>query len=209
MAGLLTKSVISDGDAILNQDQRVKGPKTIFKEFETFLEKHGQIYTLQEVHSDMFLCHGKNRGTLMLFPFKVHVNLSTIIKGGADRQCITNAYAAEFPTDPKEAANQLDANRSLVERAKGMLAPINGKERYLTLGTGHCAAFVKAASAGCRRAESKPRKAAGKRRARGAKLRLGGTSESRPTVSSTPQSDHSQGRRASDCQTRSRRMRQR
>ena len=31
-----------------------------------------------------------------------------------------------------------------------MLAPITSKERHLTLGTGHCTAFVKAANAGCR-----------------------------------------------------------
>ena len=33
---------------------------------------------------------------------------------------------------------------------KGLLAPINVEERHLTLGTGHCTAFVKAANAGCR-----------------------------------------------------------
>ena len=31
-----------------------------------------------------------------------------------------------------------------------MLAPVTGKERYLTLGTGHCTALCKAANAGCR-----------------------------------------------------------
>ena len=38
----------------------------------------------------------------------------------------------------------------MILASKGLLAPINGKERHLTLGTGHCTAFVKAANAGCR-----------------------------------------------------------
>ena len=45
---------------------------------------------------------------------------------------------------------QIEANAKVIVSAKGMLAPITGKERFLTLGTGHCAAFVKAANAGCR-----------------------------------------------------------
>ena len=42
------------------------------------------------------------------------------------------------------------ANEKVIKSAKGMLANVNGMERALTLGTGHCAAFCKAANAGCK-----------------------------------------------------------
>lgn len=44
----------------------------------------------------------------------------------------------------------IDANQKVLSSACGMLAPITGEERHLTLCTGHCAAFVKAVNAGCR-----------------------------------------------------------
>ena len=45
---------------------------------------------------------------------------------------------------------QVEANNKVIIASNGMLAPITGKERHLTLGTGHCTAFCKAANAGCR-----------------------------------------------------------
>ena len=45
---------------------------------------------------------------------------------------------------------QIEANNKVIVASKGLLAPITGKERHLTLGTGHCTAFCKAANAGCR-----------------------------------------------------------
>ena len=45
---------------------------------------------------------------------------------------------------------QIDANQKVIASACGMLAPITGRERNLTLGFGHCTDFVKAANAGCR-----------------------------------------------------------
>ena len=44
---------------------------------------------------------------------------------------------------------QIAANRRVIEAAKGMLAAINGSETHLTVGTGHCAAFCRAANNGC------------------------------------------------------------
>jgi len=44
---------------------------------------------------------------------------------------------------------QVVANEKVISSSKGMLAVVTGNERALTLGTGHCAAFCKAANAGC------------------------------------------------------------
>lgn len=45
---------------------------------------------------------------------------------------------------------QIDANVRVISNSKGMLAPVKGTERVLSLGTGHCAAFCRAANAGCK-----------------------------------------------------------
>lgn len=45
---------------------------------------------------------------------------------------------------------QVLANEKVIKGCNGMLASVNGMERALTLGTGHCAAFCKAANAGCK-----------------------------------------------------------
>ena len=39
-------AVTAQGHAILNQDERVKGARTIWMEFEQFLEQHNGIYAL-------------------------------------------------------------------------------------------------------------------------------------------------------------------
>ncbi len=50
----------------------------------------------------------------------------------------------------KESQEQIAANVKVIKASSGLLAPVNGSERHLSLGTGHAAAFVKAANHGCR-----------------------------------------------------------
>ena len=57
---------------------------------------------------------------------------------------------------------QIDANVKVISASKGMLAPVTGKERLRTLGTGHASAFCKAANAGCRTPISYLQDAAGR-----------------------------------------------
>ena len=58
-------------------------------------------------------------------------------KAGANRQAIVNAYARELPVDPEKRRVEIEKNIQLVKRSKGLLAPVEGCERYETLGSGH------------------------------------------------------------------------
>ena len=70
-----------------------------------------------------------------------------------------NIHLYDFDSQAQE---QIAANAKVVKTSKGMLAPITGDERVLTLGTGHCAAFCKAGNAGCRTPLAYLQDAAGK-----------------------------------------------
>ena len=45
---------------------------------------------------------------------------------------------------------QIQANKDLVARSNGMLAPVTGDELYLSVATGHAIAFCRASNAGCK-----------------------------------------------------------
>ena len=51
-----TTDIVSKGDAILNQDFRVKGPLTVWQEFVAFLDGINQVYVLDEAHTDLYPC---------------------------------------------------------------------------------------------------------------------------------------------------------
>ena len=58
---------------------------------------------------------------------------------------LSTAVCVELaPDGPSRIAN-LEANKSLINKSDGLLAPINGEELYLSLGCGHTVAFCKAA----------------------------------------------------------------
>ena len=83
----------------------------------------------------------------MLSPHNAHRNGAVIHKGGADKKQLVNAVCVELAPSGEARTEELDANRKLIMRSGGLLAQINGEERYLTLGCGHTAAICKHAGA--------------------------------------------------------------
>ena len=84
----------------------------------------------------------------MLSPHNVHRNIFKIHNAGADVEKIVNAVAIEMAKDSTRRAQQIAKNALLIRRSNGLLAPINGSERYLTVGAGHTCAGCKHADAG-------------------------------------------------------------
>jgi hypothetical protein len=117
------------------------------------LEEHKLSYVLKKVHCRFFLTHKANRGGLLLSPYNAHRNAAKIDAGGGDRKQLTNAICMELAPCGSLRAEHLEANQQLIERAKLLLAEINGEERYITLGCGHTAAWCKHAAVGGRTPE--------------------------------------------------------
>ena len=100
------------------------------------------------VHARFVLCHVENRGKLMLSPLNAHRNAATIFLTGADRKQLSNAVAIELAPNGPDREKNIAANVNLVSRSDGLLAPVNGQERLLSLGAGHTAAWCKLADLG-------------------------------------------------------------
>ena len=107
-----------------------------------------KIPSLKVVKPWEVLCHMDNRDKLMLSAFNAHRNGAVIHSIGADGRQLVNAFAMELPAVGPNRQKNIEANIQLVARSQGLLAPVNGSEFILSLGTGHTAAFFKAVEAG-------------------------------------------------------------
>ena len=107
------------------------------------LVKHKHAYNETKIKCKFIIPHQKNRGGLILSPFNAHRNAGKIFKVGADIKHIMNAVCMELPSDGPFRASHLDAYEALARRAGKLLAPLNGDERYISLGAGHTAAWCK------------------------------------------------------------------
>ena len=109
------------------------------------LRKYNLVYKVDNIPPKFFLTHSANRGGLLLSPHNVHRNAARIHAAGADARQLTNAVCIEIGVNSSLRWQHVAKNRALVDRAKGLLAPINGSERYATVGCGHTTAFCKQA----------------------------------------------------------------
>ena len=106
------------------------------------IEEHGLVYEVK-VTADQFLIHNKNRSNLMLTPSKSHHVGEQIHFAGADTKQLDAAFAFELAKEPARRAYQLKKNKDLIARSNDLVSPINGKERFITIGTSHFTQFVK------------------------------------------------------------------
>ena len=72
-----------------------------------------------------------------------------IVRVGADKNKPREAVCFEMSPGPAKKKLQLDFNRKLVAASSGMLAPVSGSERYLSVGCGRTAAFCRAVNGLC------------------------------------------------------------
>ena len=98
---------------------------------------------------DAVACHPSNREGCGLNPHNVHRNGSELVRVGCDPHLLTSAVCIELAVDPVMKSKQLAFNRTMVEQSAGLLAPLNGSESMLSLGTGHTTAFLRALKNRC------------------------------------------------------------
>ena len=125
-----------------------KPPMEHFLELVAIADKHKMMYVLVDVHCKFFLVHQGNRGGLLISPPNAHKNGADIKACGADLDQLTNAFAFELPEAGPIRAAHLAKNEALVNRAEGLVAPVNGSERFVSVGCGHTSQFCKTAELG-------------------------------------------------------------
>ena len=135
-------------------------PISAFRDVMDRFFKDG-IATKQCVHPSKFLVHPANRGGLGVNAFNVHRVGAQIVRLGVEPQELQKGVAFERqPTEPGHS-QQHNFNCRLIDSSKKYLAPVNGSERYVTVGTGHTVQFFRSVLAGCPTPEASLRDQAG------------------------------------------------
>ena len=93
--------------------------------------------------SDGFVAHEENRSKLMLSVGKAHEVGGRIHVAGADLNELRTSFAFELSKIPSRRAMQLEKNANLIHRADRLLADLNGRERFATVGASHVSQFCK------------------------------------------------------------------
>ena len=114
----------------------------ILKDAKIAYSRHVKIHEL--------LVHPKNRGGLGLNAHNVHQTLQDVKWAGADTDHLRKATAFEmYPIGPEKDA-QLEFNSRLITLAGGLLAPMTGDEKLLTVACSHFSAGCRAAVHACK-----------------------------------------------------------
>ena len=119
-------------------------PNEGFQRCIEVIDKHNMWYEFEGT-ADNFLVHTENRSKLMLNPTKAHRVGDQVHHAGADFKQLDAAYAFELSKVTARRAFQIKKNEEVVERSSGLLAKVNYKERFITVGTSHLSQFCKQA----------------------------------------------------------------
>ena len=150
-----SQELVEEGDRILEQADGTGTPiLTVALEFLDFCEKNNLMYK-DVLHSKFVLCHPKNRGSLGLNPYNCHLNLASVYRVGANPAELHGAVAIEISAKRGAKECEIRSNEQFVRLAGGLLAPLSGAERVLSVGCGHMAGACRAANAACRTSRGK------------------------------------------------------
>ena len=150
--GHYSEGLVKKVQAIIDTDK--KAPVTKWLEVVEVLKAGNIMYTVHDVSPKQLLVHPDNRAKLGVNAFNCHRTGAYIKRVGADLEMLTKATAFELSAVESCRTHQLGFNEGLVRNAAGMLAPINGGERYASVSCRHTVQFCKAALAGCRTPEA-------------------------------------------------------
>ena len=130
-------------------DKTTVGPMSRWLDILTILESNNVVH-YADLAPEQVLCHPSNRRKLGLNAFQANLTGASILDVGCDKTQLDKAVSIELHPDAEERNRQIETNKHWVSRANGLLAPVNGGERVLSLGCGHAAAFFRATLHGCK-----------------------------------------------------------
>ena len=141
---------IMDHAVVKMLNEIINGTGPILSRFQKSIEVLKRANLLYELclTCDSVMVHPSNRAGLGVNPHEVHRLGQNIYKVGFHIEEL-NPYAIEAAIDPQALNAQFEFNRRIINLSNNLLAPISGKERYLSVGGGHLAQFVRAVTAGC------------------------------------------------------------
>ena len=140
-----TEGVVTAVDQILSSDG---GSLTKWNQVLTTL-KDANIAYERVARVEEIMVHPCNRGGLGLNAHEVHKTLAVVRAVGADGSYQHKATAFEMVQSGEKQKAQLSFNQQLIDRSAGLLAPLTGRERLLSVANSHFSAGCRAIIAGC------------------------------------------------------------
>lgn len=147
---MVPATVVQQVDEILNGHE---GIMVKWNKIEEILLANGLAYQLV-CKPELFLVHPLNRGGTGINPYSMHKKGGVICAAGANLDQLGNAIAFELSKDEATRQSQIEFNTKMVTDAGGMMAPLNGKVRYLTCSKGHTVQFCRAVQSNCKTSQS-------------------------------------------------------
>lgn len=95
------------------------------------------------------LVHPQNRGGSGIQPFNMHQKGAKIVACGAKFDLLIGSVAFEMHPEEAKRMKQVQFNENLALTSNGLMAPVQGGERYLTVSSTHTSQFCRAVSHGC------------------------------------------------------------
>ena len=159
----IPEACIIEVDELVRVDENRVGVVVKWDNIEAALDRHGYGYIAKNTNIDSILCHGANRSLLMLSPTGAHSRGAFLKSVGVKVKVLEqNALAFELcPLNPERDV-QLNKNRELVRVSNGLLKPVVGDERFLSVAASHVTALFRAAKHGCKTPEKELQDATGK-----------------------------------------------
>ena len=116
------------------------------------LSDHNVSYK-KKAHPDMVMVHPTYRCGLGINAFNAHRNMRNIKQVGGDLNKLLKSVATEISTEPEKQAVQIEFNEKLIKQSAELLAQLTGRERLMSLSSGHTVAGCRACIHGCRTSE--------------------------------------------------------
>ena len=139
---------------LLKVDELLVGPVGKWAPIEAALIDHGMLTVEHDVPVEKVLVHTDNRSYLMVNPIGFHSTLAMIKRVGAKKSALeANAIAVELCPVGKLRDDQINANKALVAKSEGLMKPVMGDEKILSLGSSHATQGFAAAFHGCKTPE--------------------------------------------------------
>ena len=150
MDEIYSPALVAQVQALIDDDK-----KPILSRWLEILEifETNNITQRLQLKATLFLVHPSNRGKLGLNPHNAHRTGKNVIGVGGNADELKNAVGFELAPPGPARKEQTDFNKSLAELSTGLLAEVNGSEKYATIGCGHFTAFMRAAFGGCKTLE--------------------------------------------------------
>ena len=99
------------------------------------------------------LVHPQNRGGSGVQPFHMHQKGAKIAQCGASLDQLISSVCFEMQPEETKKLKQVKVNQDLVGASSGLMAPVQGGERYLTVSSSHTSQFCRAVAHGCKTSE--------------------------------------------------------